>query len=158
MFVIKKLVPSISIEGKEHNAGVIYINTKNNIVEDIEEVVNIQGGLAHATPGGVIALFLNSNENDLVRTAVQIMQKTKELGLRTKIGIHMGRVITEEIPGRSEIKYATIGNTTSMAKKIAVVENGIIVSEDIYKKIGKQLRAEKRGVGWFVKGFSSPGL
>lgn len=153
MFVIKKLVPSISIEGKERNAGVIYINTRNNIIDDVEELVNIQGGLAHSTPGGVIALFFEPNESDLIRVANQIMQKTKELGLRSKIGIHSGRVIVEEVPGQ-HIKYASLGNTTGMAKKIAVVENGIIISDDIHKRIGKELRAEKRGEGWFVKGFA----
>jgi hypothetical protein len=153
MFVIKKIVPSISIEGKERNAGVIYINTKNNIIEDVEEVINIEGGLAHSTPGGVIALFLDANEDNLVRVATQILQKTKELGLRSKIGIHIGRVIVEEVPGQ-HIKYASLGNATSMAKKIAVVENGIIISDELYNKIGKQLRAEKMGAGWFVKGFA----
>jgi len=153
MFVIKKLVPSISIEGNERSAGVIYVNTRNNIIEDVEEVVNIQGGLAHATPGGIIALFLEPNENELVNVAHQILQKTKELGLRSKIGIHTGKVIVEEIPGQ-HIKYASLGNATSMAKKIAVIENGIIISDELYKRIGSQLRAEKRGEGWFVKGFA----
>jgi ribosomal protein L10 len=155
MFVIKKLIPSISIEGNERNAGIIYINTKNNIIEDIEEVVNIQGGLAHATPGGVIALFLDPNENELVKVANQILQKTKELGLRSKIGINSGKVIIEEIPGQ-HIKYASLGNATSVAKKIAVIENGIIISDELHKRIGKDLRAEKRGDGWFVKGFADP--
>jgi len=154
MFVIKKLVPSISIEGKESTAGIIYVNTKNNILEDIEEEINMNGGLAHQTAGGVIALFLEGeDENHLVRVAFQVLQKIKELGLRSKIGIHKGRVITEEIPGQ-HMKYAAMGNSISMAKRIAVVENGIIVSDDVYKRIGSGLRAEKRGDGWFVKGFS----
>ena len=154
MFVIKKLVPSISIEGKESEAGIIFINTKNNIIDDIEEEINMHGGLAHQTAGGVIALFLNGNEHELIQVAFQILQKTKELGLRSRIGIHKGRVITEEIPGQ-HIKYAAMGNSISMARKIATVENGIIISQDIYNKIGAAgLRAEKRGDGWFVKGFS----
>jgi class 3 adenylate cyclase len=152
MFVIKKLVPSISIEGKERNAGVIYVDTRNNIIEDVEEIVNIQGGLAHQSPGGIIALFFDPDESDLIKTATQIMQKSKELGLRSKIGIHTGRVITEEVPHSSEIKYASLGNLTGMARKIATMENGIVVSNDIHEKIGKHLRTEKRGDGWFVKG------
>jgi hypothetical protein len=155
MFVIKRLVPSISIEGKEKNAGIIYIDTKNNIIDDIEEVVNVQGGLAHATPGGVIALFMDGNENELVRIAVQIMQKTKELGLRSKIGIHTGRVLIEDIPGRSEVKYASLGGSTSVAKRLANVENGIVISDALHQRIGKELRAEKKGNGWFVKGFAA---
>ena len=154
MFILKRLVPSISIEGKEKTASVVYINTKNNIVEDIEEVVNIQGGLAHSTPGGIIALFPNGEESEVVKVAFQIMQKTKELGLRSRIGIHSGRFIMEEIPGQSEIKYASLGNAVSQAKRIAIIENGIIVSDDIYKRIGKELRAEKRGDGWLVKGLA----
>jgi len=153
MFVIKKLVPSIDIEGKEKEAGIIYVNTKNNIIDDVEEEVNMHGGLAHAMPGGIIALFFDGNHENLVRVAGQILQKTKELGLRSKIGIHKGRVITEEIPGH-HIKYSSLGGSVNMAKKIAIVENGIIMSEDLYKEIGKGLRTEKIGNGWLIKGVS----
>lgn len=152
MFLIRKLVPSLNIEGRRKHADIIYVETKNSIMEEVDESVTLRGGLAHSTAGGLVAVFLSpDNASDVLKAAVEILQKSKGLGIRAKVGINSGDLIVQELP-TGIVKYASLGNSVSFARKIAKIENAIVVSDDVHKRLGSQFRSEKVADGWLIKG------
>ncbi len=152
MFLIKKLVHSLNIEGKKKLAGIVFVESKNNIFEEVSESIMLRGGLAHSTHGGFVALFLDSLDSlDLIKSSIEILQKAKSLGVRAKIGINIGEIILEETPS-GLVKYASLGNSLSNAKKLAKIENAIAVCDNIHKDVEDKFRFEKLNFGWMIKG------
>ena len=149
---MKKITPSLNIEGRERNAGVIYIESKQNIVEEVSDSVTLRGGMTHSIANGMIAVFLDKTDaDDVVKASIEILQKSKSLGLRVKIGVNFGSLIVQELP-TGLVKYASLGNTISFARKLAKVENGIVVSEEIKKQVDKEFRFVKSESGWEIRG------
>ena len=89
--------------------------------------------------------------DSLSKEALEILQKSKGLGLRVKIGVNFGELIVQELP-TGLVKYASLGNTVSFARKLAKVENGIVVSNDVHSQIEKSFRFEKLEHGFMIKG------
>lgn len=152
MFLMRKITPSLNIEGKEKVAGIIYVESKQNIVEEVSDSVIMRGGLAHSIANGMVAVFLDKvDAAEIVKSAIEILQKSKSLGLRVKIGVNIGSLIVQELP-TGLIKYASLGNTISFARKLAKVENAIVVSNDIKSQVGSSFRFEKLEYGYLIKG------
>ncbi len=152
MFLIRKIVPSLNIEGRRKKAGIIYVESKQNILEEVSDSITFRGGLAHSTANGMIAVFIDKTDStDIVKAAIEIVQKSKGLGLRVKISVNFGELIVQELP-TGLVKYASLGNTISFARKLAKVENGIVISDDVHAQLDKSFRFEKLENGWMIKG------
>ena len=152
MFLIRKLVHSLNIEGRRRQAGIVFVESKNNIFEEVSDSISFRGGLAHSTQGGLVAIFLDKTDAmDIVKAAIEIIHKSKSLGVRSKVGVNFGELIVEEAP-TGLVKYAALGNSLSYAKKLAKVENAVVVSDDIHKKLESQFRFDKMPSGWMIKG------
>ena len=152
MFLIRKIVPSLDISGRRKNAGVIYVESKQNILEEVSDSITFRGGLTHSTANGLIAVFIDKSDSaDIVKAAMEILQKSRGLGLRVKIGINFGELIVQELP-TGLVKYASLGNTISYARKLAKKENSIVISDEIHSQIDKSFRFEKLENGWMIKG------
>ena len=152
MFLIRKLVHSLNIEGRRKAAGIIFVEAKQNIFEEVSDSISFRGGLAHSTHGGLVAVFIDKLDAiEIVKAAVEIVQKSKALGVRSRLGVNFGELIVEETP-TGIVKYAALGNSLSYAKKLAKVENGIVVSDEIHKRLESQFRFEKLHDGWMIKG------
>ena len=96
-------------------------------------------------------LFDKTDSADVVKSAIEIIQKSKGLGLRVRIGVNFGELIVQELP-TGLVKYASLGNTVSFARKLAKVENGIVISNEVHSQIDKSFRFEKLENGWMIKG------
>ena len=152
MFLIRKIMPSLNIEGKRKKAGIIYVESKQNILEEVSDSITFRGGLAHSTDNGMIAVFIDKMDaTDIVKSAIEILQKSKGLGLRVKIGVNFGELIVQELP-TGLVKYASLGNAISFSRKLAKIENGIVVSNDVHSQIEKNFRFEKLDHGYMIKG------
>jgi class 3 adenylate cyclase len=152
MFLIRKIVPSLDISGRRKNAGVIYVESKQNILEEVSDSITFRGGLTHSTANGLIAVFIDKSDSaDIVKAAMEILQKSRGLGLRVKIGINFGELIVQELP-TGLVKYASLGNTISYARKLAKKENSIVISDEVHAQIDKSFRFEKLDNGWLIKG------
>ena len=152
MFLIRKLVHSLNIEGRRKPAGIIFVESKQNIFEEVSDSIIFRGGLAHSTHGGLVAVFIDKlDASEIVKSAIEIVQKSKALGVRSSLGVTFGELIVEETP-TGLVKYAALGSSLSHAKKLAKVENGIVVSEEIHNQIKDQFRFEKLQDGWMIKG------
>ncbi|MBU2522978.1 MAG: hypothetical protein KKE23_01660 [Nanoarchaeota archaeon] len=152
MFLIKKITPSLNIEGRRKNAGIIYVESKQNILEEVSDGIALRGGMAHSTANGMIAIFIDKiDAAEIVKSAIEVLQKSKGLGLRVSIGVNLGELIVQELP-TGLVKYASLGNTISFARKLAKVENGIVVSTAVHSQIEKSFRFEKLDHGFMIKG------
>jgi len=152
MFLIRKLVHSLNIEGRRRQAGIIFVESKNNIFEEVSDSISFRGGLAHSTQGGLVAIFLDKTDAmDIVKAAIEIIQKSKSLGVRSSVGVNFGELIVEETP-IGPVKYASLGGSLGQAKKMAKVENSVVVSDEIHKKLENQFRFDKLAAGWLIKG------
>ena len=152
MFLVRRLMHSLNIEGNRRAAAIIFVESKNNIFEEVSDSITFRGGLAHSTHGGLVAVFFDKLDSlDIVKAAIEIVQKSKALGVRSKLGIVFGDLIVQELPN-GLVKYAALGNSLSRAKRLAKVENGIVVGEEVRKGIEKQFRFEKLEPGWMIKG------
>ena len=152
MFLIRKITPSLNIEGRRKNAAVIYVESKQNILGEVSDSITFRGGMAHSTDNGMIAIFIDKlDATDIVKSAVEVLQKSKGLGLRVKIGVNFGELIVQELP-TGLVKYASLGNTISFARKLAKVENAVVVSNDVHSQLDKSFRFEQLENGFMVKG------
>lgn len=152
MFLIRKITPSLNIEGKRKNAAVIYVESKQNILEEVSDSITFRGGMAHPTANGMIAVFIDKlDATDIVKSAIEVLQKSKGLGLRVSIGVNFGELIVQELP-TGLVKYASLGNTISFARKLAKVENAVVVSNEVHSQLDKSFRFEKLENGFMVKG------
>ena len=146
MFLIRKITPSLNIEGKKRRAGIIYVESKQNILEEVSDSITLRGGLAHSTANGLIAVFIDKvDAADIVKSSIEVLQKSKGLGLRVKVGINFGEIIVQELP-TGLVKYASLGNTVGTARKLAKIENGIFVSNEVHSQIESSFRFEKLNV------------
>jgi len=99
----------------------------------------------------ILSQILTKNKENEVEAA-SVASKIKEIldkynrlsdpKIRFGLGIHSGELILES--DKYQVKFTSLGNTISMAKKISEASNSeILISESVRKKILGKVRAEK---------------
>ncbi len=88
------------------------------------------------------------NEILAVKTGMDILKSLNAYNKKFKdkiefnLGIHVGELVTTK--DRGKLKYTSIGNTVSLAKRISDSDSGkLIVSETIRKKLIRDLKVDK---------------
>ena len=161
---IKEAEPSLVLTGRKENVSIIAIKTDGKLNE-IREIIKKNRGAYYSSESYLLGIFSSlttktfSNEIIAVRTGQEIStmlgknnKKMKEK-INYGIGINNGELILSK---EEKIKFTAIGNTISLARKIAeIADNEFLVRENIRNKLAnlKVEKTEKRGITAFkVKG------
>jgi hypothetical protein len=153
---------ALVLKGKKYISSVVAISVKNhkslndfskNALEKI--VAESKGrGLVDWRGDYIFVIFsplttkTYGNEMLAIKTGMNILKKTNEHNkkfnnkVEFNIGIHVGELVTSKV--KENLKYTSIGNTISFAKRMADSDSGkLIVSEEIRKKSLRDLKVSK---------------
>ena len=88
------------------------------------------------------------NETLAVKEGMDILKRLNEYNKKFKdkiefgVGVHAGELIASKTGGK--LKYTSIGNTISLAKRISDSDSGkLVVSDEIRKKLLRELKVIK---------------
>jgi hypothetical protein len=153
---------SLVLKGEKQSSSVICIRIKNHSslkVSAKDALINIVGenknkGLVDWKGEYVFIVFApistKTYNNEVLSSKVgfEILKNLKEHNKKFKdkiefnMGIHSGEMISSKDEGK--LKYTSIGNTVSLAKRISNLgEGGLFVSSDIRKKMMRDLKVVK---------------
>jgi hypothetical protein len=154
---------SLVLKGEKHISSVVALSVKNysslkengkNSLTKIITDAKGDKGLIDWKSDYIFIVFsplvtkTYSNELLAVKAGKKILGDLNDYNKKFKdkiqfnIGIHSGELISSKTNGK--LKYTSIGNTISLAKRISDSDNGkLIVSADIRKKMMRDLRVVK---------------
>ena len=90
---------------------------------------------------------------DAIKAAVEIQEKTGPINVIMGIGIHTSQTLVNE--SKEQLKYASMGNAVSIARKISQAsKNNVLISRDTKIKAGGEARVEQAGEYFLAKGIS----
>lgn len=161
---IREAEHTLSLRGEKQPASLIALKIKNaneiiknkNALSTIEkalESVYDNKGVVYRTGEYIIPLFLPSltktfkNDITAVKTASAITNRIKEHNRKFSqkidfgIGIHSGDVIAEKDKQQNKIKFAGLGNSLALAKKIAgVSDRQVLLSKNTSQKVSPEIK------------------
>ena len=162
---ISRAESALVLKGEKQNSAVISVKIKNykdltkKTKKEIEETIRFAQkykGLINLKEENILIVFSPlitrtfKNEILAVKTGSRILNKFQEQNRKFRekiefgIGIHSGDLIASK--EEDKLKYTSIGNTISLAKKLCTIgENQLFVSEQIRKKLIRDLKVEKAG-------------
>ena len=130
-------------------------NAKNMLAKAIDETKELKGLVDHREDYIFIVfspLVTKTYKNEILasKTGLKILKSLNDYNKKFKekiefnLGVHVGELISSKVEGK--LKYTGLGNTISLAKRIADSDNGkLLVSEDIRKKMLRDLKVVKAG-------------
>jgi len=154
---------TLVLKGEKHPSAVVALSVKNysalkdhakkalieiiNGTKDMKGLVDWRGDYVFVVFSPLATKTYN-NEALATKAGFMIMKSLTEYNKKFKeninfnLGVHAGELIASKAGGK--LKYTSIGNTISLAKRIADSDNGkLIVSDDIRKKLLRDLKAVK---------------
>ena len=142
-------VVALSVKNYKKLSG----NAKDTLIKVIEDVKKVRG-LIDWRGDYIFVVFsplvTKTYKNELLATKAgfKILQGLKDYNKKFKdkiefnLGVHMGELIASKADGK--LKYTSIGNTISLAKRIADSDSEkLLVSDDIQKKMLRDLKVIK---------------
>jgi hypothetical protein len=138
-----KAEPSLVLRGEKTPTTIVAINIKNygeltpNSIESLKNILSItkdKKGLIDFRDEDIFLVFsplvtkTYNNESIAITAASEVQKKLEDHNrkfqnkIKFNIGIHRGELIASKEKGK--LKYTSIGNTISMAKKLASLEEG----------------------------------
>jgi hypothetical protein len=167
MDLTKKSVGSaesaLVMKGEKYMSAVIALNVKNHdelsdvakealhasieFAEKSKGLIDLRNDYVFAVFSPLITKTYN-NEALAVKAGMEILNSLNEYNKKFKdkikfnIGVHVGELVTSKEGGK--LKYTSIGNTISFAKRISDSNNEkLIVSEEIRKKLLRDMKVVK---------------
>jgi len=154
---------TLVLRGEKHPSAVVALSVKNysalkdhakkalietiNGTKDMKGLVDWRGDhvfvvfspLATKTYNNEV---LAAKAGFMIQKALTEYNKKFRENIDFNLGVHAGELIASKKEGK--LKYTSIGNTISLAKRIADSDKGkLLVSEDIRKKMLRDLKAKK---------------
>ncbi len=165
-FTIKEAELSPIVHGPKHNANIVTLKIKNlselkkkktNALDNIKQAVSKEfehKAIPYYSKDYIMLLLSPSvtktfkNEKKAIKTAQEIEKALKKHNKLYKdkidfgIAISSGEMITEL--QKETLKFASIGNTISQAKKLAdISDKEVLLSENIHKKVMGEIKTSK---------------
>jgi len=151
---------ALVLDGEKYMSSVVALNIQNygtlsevakEALHNIVEKSRNNKGLIDSREDHIFIVFspiitkTYNNEILAAKTGMEILKELRGYNkkfrdkIKFNIGIHAGELIASKDDGR--LKYTSIGNTISLAKRIASSDtNKLIVSESIKNKINRDLK------------------
>jgi len=154
---------TLVLKGEKHPSAIVALSVKNysalkdhakkalintiNETKDMKGLVDWRGDYVFVVFSPIVTKTYK-NEVLAVKAGFMIMKtltgynkKFKE-NIDFNLGVHAGELIASKKDGK--LKYTSIGNIISLAKRIADSDNGkLIVSDDVRKKLLRDLKVHK---------------
>ncbi len=160
---VRQAEHAVSVNGQKEDAAIIAFKIKNmheltkDQLNNIELLFNdVQGrkGVVYKTGDYLIVILTPSitksfkNSKDAVKIAKSIEQKLIDYNkkfakkLHFGIGMNYGNLVVE--PTRDRLRFASVGNSLSLAKHIADLSQGeILISKEANAKMDAEVKTEK---------------
>lgn len=147
----KEMSAVVSIKIK--NISQLKEDTKQKIVKILNEANTLKGLIDWKNEYAFIIFSplvtrTFGNESLAVRTSMKIIPNLKDHNKRFKdkiefnIGIHSGELIATR--SGSSLKYTSLGNTISFAKRLSdISDSKVIISDEVHKKMLRDLKVSK---------------
>lgn len=136
----------------------LYESILNEYFSLIMDVVKAQHGVVDIYGNNIVAIFnvIKQYRHDVaaVKVAQDIRNTTnalnaklvqQDISLAVKAGINTGMAIVSSIGADKEVKYTSIGNTTTFARLLErkAVANEILLTDNIYNRVSNVIKAKK---------------
>ncbi|MCK5321314.1 hypothetical protein KAJ38_01935 [Candidatus Pacearchaeota archaeon] len=154
---------TLVLKGEKHLSAIVALSVKNSatlgghakdslikIVEGTREfkgLVDLRGDYIFIVFSPLVTKTYK-NEVLASKTGIKILRGLKDYNKKFKdkiefnLGVHTGELVSSKVGGK--LKYTGLGNTISLAKRIADSDVGkLLVSEDVRKKMLRDLKVVK---------------
>ena len=136
----------------------LYESILNEYFSAVINSVKSQHGVADIYGNNIVVIFnvIKQYRHDVaaVKVAQEIRNTTnalntkltqQDLSLAVKAGINTGMAIVSSIGADKEVKYTSIGNTTTFARLLErkAVANEILLTDGIYNRVSNVIKAKK---------------
>jgi class 3 adenylate cyclase len=159
---------SVTMKGDNYHSAVIAVNVKNyaslnensktelgkiiNSSKDSKGLVDWRGDYIFVVFSPIITKTYH-NEAMAIKSATKILNELKNHNkkynnkVEFNIGVHCGELLASKSEGK--LKYTSLGNTISFAKRIADSDKEkLLVSDEVRKKLLRELKTQKiRDIG-----------
>ena len=153
---------SLVLKGEKQTSGIVAISIKNHgemgdAGKDALEKIIVSSknkGLVDWRGDYVFVVFnplitkTYKNEGLAVRCAIEIIGKIKNYNKKFRdkiefgVGVHSGDLIASKDKGK--LKYTSIGNTISFAKRMSDVDSSqVVISDTVRKKLLREVKVKK---------------
>jgi len=143
---------SLVLNGSKEDVAVLTLRIDNGNdkgkIKEIIDMINENNGAAYETSDYLFGIFSSlttktfENEMLAIDTAKKIKEGIKDdEEIKYGVGLNSGQLILEK---KDILKFTNVGSTINMAKKVAgLADSEILLSDDFYKKVGSEIKAEK---------------
>ena len=126
---------------------------KDNFEQIVIDTISENKGYLskNAEANEVLALFLNPF--DAVKCSIDVKERTGPVNIIMGIGIHTSPTLISE--NGDTLKYASLGNSVSIARKISQhSKNNVLMSKETKVLAGGEVKAKPEGEYFLVEGIS----
>jgi hypothetical protein len=154
---------TLVLKGEKHPSAVVALSIKNystlkehakkalieviNGVKEMKGLIDWRGDYVFVVFSPLVTRTYNnetlaSKAGYIIKKALAEYNKKFKENIDFNLGVHMGDLIASKKDGK--LKYTSIGNTISLAKRIADSDSGkLLISDDVRKKLLRDLKVIK---------------